>query len=260
MPLVVRAKNILRNLLRRGLLGRVWSQIHKPPNPQTVHIVSATRHTEKMFWRQCALGRSLKPLLSHPGVSAHIYYENTRGLPSVYNESLKAPALADVLVFLHDDIWLDDPDWLAKILLATTRYDVVGVAGNDRISRNQPTWLHKKIDNGRMVLDDGHLFGIVAHGMLPKGQPSIFGPTPTTCELLDGLFFAVRSRYVLEAGVCFDAQFDFHFYDLDFCRSARKAGLSLGTWPIDMTHQSRGAFGSPTWQAGHARYMDKWRH
>jgi GT2 family glycosyltransferase len=224
-----------------------------------VHIVSATRHTEKTFWRQCALGRSLKPWLSQPGVSAHIYYENTRGLPSVYNESLQAPALADVLVFLHDDIWLDDPSWLDKVLLATTRYDVVGVAGNTRRSRRQPSWLHQKIENGKFVRDNHHLSGMIGNGQLPKGRVIVFGPTPAGCELLDGVFMAVRSQYVLQSHIQFDTRFDFHFYDLDFCRSARKMGLSLGTWPIEMTHQSPGEFGPPQWQAGHVRYLEKWR-
>ena len=57
-----------------------------------------------------------------------------------------------------------------------------------------------------------------------------------------------------------DRKFDFHFYDLDFCRTARQVGLSIGTWPIEMTHQSRGAFGSPGWRDGLERYRGKWKH
>ena len=57
----------------------------------------------------------------------------------------------------------------------------------------------------------------------------------------------------------FDERFDFHFYDLDFCRTARQAGLSIGTWPIAMTHQSKGAFGSDGWIDGLARYRAKWK-
>jgi hypothetical protein len=59
--------------------------------------------------------------------------------------------------------------------------------------------------------------------------------------------------------VRFDPRFTFHFYDMDFCRSCERAGLSMGTWPIAITHRSTGAFGSPAWQAGYAEYLAKWR-
>ncbi len=90
--------------------------------------------------------------------------------------------------------------------------------------------------------------------------PSAGGPSLHRGVRVRARFFAVRSRYAMDAGLRFDTRFEFHFYDLDFCRGARKLGLSVGTWPIDLTHQSGGAYGSPSWHAGHARYMDKWGH
>ena len=59
-------------------------------------------------------------------------------------------------------------------------------------------------------------------------------------------------------GVRFDPRFTFHFYDMDFCRSARERGLRLGTWPICLTHQSTGAFGSEGWLKGYESYLAKW--
>jgi GT2 family glycosyltransferase len=59
--------------------------------------------------------------------------------------------------------------------------------------------------------------------------------------------------------VAFDTRFGFHFYDLDFCRTARAQGLRLGTWPIAITHQSGGAFADPRWQSGLQIYLDKWQ-
>ena len=56
----------------------------------------------------------------------------------------------------------------------------------------------------------------------------------------------------------FDERFPFHFYDLDFCRSARANGLRLGTWPITLTHQSGGRFGIPEWRKAYADYLNKW--
>jgi glycosyltransferase involved in cell wall biosynthesis len=251
-------KNKLRNSLKRGLLGRLLREIQRDAPPKTVHIVGATRHDEKSFWRRSALGKSLKAWVAHPAISIEIHFENKRGLPLVYNESLVLPAKADVILFVHDDIWLDDPEWLPKLLLAASRYDVVGLAGNTRISRNQPAWVFKAIESGKFVIDSGHLSGRVAHGQLPKGVPDIFGPAPASCKLLDGVFLCIRTRYLTASKVLFDPRFDFHFYDLDFCRAARQVGLSLGTWPIDITHQSTGAFGTPAWQSAYAAYLNKW--
>jgi GT2 family glycosyltransferase len=45
---------------------------------------------------------------------------------------------------------------------------------------------------------------------------------------------------------------------MDFCRTARLAGLRLGTWPICLTHQSGGAFGSGRWNAQYRLYQRKW--
>jgi GT2 family glycosyltransferase len=135
----------------------------------------------------------------------------------------------------------------------------VGVAGNTRIAPHQPAWLFSKIENERFVWDSPHLSGAVAHGQLQKGQVSVYGPTPAACQLLDGVFLAVCTEVVRRSRVEFDEQFEFHFYDMDFCRSARRVGLSLGTWPISLTHQSSGSFGSPGWKLGHGRYFKKWK-
>jgi GT2 family glycosyltransferase len=76
--------------------------------------------------------------------------------------------------------------------------------------------------------------------------------------LLDGLMLAARKRTLLDKGVLFDRRLAFHYYDLDFCRSATRAGLRLGTWPISVTHRSVGAVGSPAWiEAGNV-YFGKW--
>jgi GT2 family glycosyltransferase len=61
-----------------------------------------------------------------------------------------------------------------------------------------------------------------------------------------------------EKHVRFDPQFDFHLYDIDFCRTARQKELRLGTWPIALTHQSKGSFGTESWFARYEKYLAKW--
>jgi hypothetical protein len=45
---------------------------------------------------------------------------------------------------------------------------------------------------------------------------------------------------------------------MDFCRSAKQKGLKIGTWPICLTHQSGGAFGSKPWSEKYSLYLQKW--
>ena len=137
-----------------------------------------------------------------------------------------------------------------------TRFDVIGVAGNRRRVANQPAWAF--IDD-RFTWDvKSNLSGRVAHGKDAFGEMSNFGTVPAECELLDGVFLATKKSSLKERNVRFDTQFDFHFYDMDFCRSAKKAGLKLGTWTINLTHQSGGAFGSQQWREKYLLYIDKW--
>jgi len=254
-------KASLRSFLGRSLLGRLFQTIFPTPQPQNILLVCATRLTEKSFWKQSALGRSLKPWVNDARVSVNIKFNNSDGLPKIYNQHLRGRHLADVILFVHDDVWLDDPEWIAKVLTATHRFDVVGVAGNTRRSRNQPAWLFSKLENDQFTQDHAHLSGAIGHGQLSKGKISEYGPSPARCELLAGMFLAVNSHAAIESQVQFDELFDFNFYDMDFCRSARRAGMSVGTWPIALTHQSGGSFPlNPKWQEGHARYFVKWKH
>ncbi len=85
-----------------------------------------------------------------------------------------------------------------------------------------------------------------------------YGATPASCELLDGVLLATHRDLLRQRQIRFDERFHFHFYDLDFCRSARQAGARLATWPIAITHQSVGRVGGEAWQAGFADYLDKW--
>lgn len=255
-------RNSLRNFLRTSLLGRTLRSTQPRTTQKSVRVVSATRLTEKRFWKHSALGRSLKPWLTNPIVSVDIRFENKDGLPAVYNWQLRDLQAPEVLVFVHDDVWLDDPEWIAKVLIALERYDIVGVCGSTVILTKQPTWVHGIVQNGNeWDLGGAHLVGAIGHGQLRNGTVTVFGPPIASCQLLDGVFLAMRRAPVLQSDVLFDEQFDFHFYDMDFCRGARRAGLELGTWPIALTHQSTGeSLHSPGWQTGYERYIKKWKH
>jgi GT2 family glycosyltransferase len=173
----------------------------------------------------------------------------------VYNEAI-AKVECEWLVFVHDDVWLDDFFLVDHVRQGMREFHVLGVAGNRRCLPGHTGWAFIN----RAFESDGpeNLSGSIALGERPFGRVLHFGPVPEPCELLDGVFLAADREALIRDFVSFDPRFDFHFYDLDFCRSARRAGLKIGTWSIPITHASPGAFGSPEWESGYAKYTEKW--
>lgn len=229
----------------------------KPPIKLDVEIVSATRYSEADFWAKSALGLSLKRHLKQDArLSAHIAFENSRGLSEVFNDRINQADKDATLVFIHDDVWIDEANFTDVVQKGLEQFDVIGIAGNKRILPNQPAWAF--IDTQFTWDDKANLSGQIAHSKNAFGTVEVFGEAPAACELLDGVFLAAKKSSLDKANVSFDKQFDFHFYDLDFCRTARQAGLTLGTWLIQLTHQSDGAFGTPQWREKHQKYINKW--
>jgi len=183
-----------------------------------------------------------------------ISFDNAHALPEIYNARIGA-SLADALVFIHDDVWIEDFYFTDRVLEGLQHFDVIGVAGNSRRQPQQSAWAYPP---GSNALDLPHLRGAIAHGEGPLGKVGFFGPIAGPCELLDGVFLAARRQALVDHGVCFDTRFAFHFYDLDFCRSARSKGLRLGTWPVSMTHRSTGRPFTPEWQQARDAYFAKW--
>ena len=222
-----------------------------------IEVVSATRRSEKDFWASSPLGLSLRRLSFDTRISSAISFENSRGLPERYNARIAAAHADTLLVFIHDDVWIDDYFFADRVIEGLTANDVLGVAGNRRRNRFQPAWIFA---DPQFTRDDkANLSGAVAHGQGPFGMISHFGPVPAACELLDGVFLAAKAGVLRDHHVAFEPALDFHLYDMDFCRSAQKAGLSLSTWPICLTHVSGGAFGSEPWLAAFRTYIEKWK-
>lgn len=221
-----------------------------------IDIVSATRLSARDFWARSALGQSLTRMAHDKRIRARLAFRNRKGLPEVYNTHITAADSPQALVFMHDDVWIDDPSLVDQVLAGLARYDVIGVVGNKRRLPFQPAWA---FSDPMFNWDaDTHLSGAIGHGQQARGEVTTFGEAPADCELLDGVFIAARTQALKTQGVAFDQRFQFHLYDVDFCRSARQKGLSVGTWPISLTHQSEGAFGSPSWNEQFRAYLEKW--
>lgn len=249
-------QQVLPTLKPQQLLAK--APVHEAfSGSELVWVVSATRMTEADFWCDSALGRSLKRHMQQDKrLVPVVAYENTRGLSEVFNEAIAAAPENALLVLIHDDVWLDENTFVHTIQRGLTHYDVIGVAGNARIQPGQPGWCFIDL---QFTWDDAkYLRGAVSHGMHAFGPSSSYGDAAGECQLMDGVFLAAHKKTLLESGVRFDPQFEFHFYDLDFCRTATRAGLKLGVWPVRMTHQSGGAFGSARWRETYLSYRQKW--
>lgn len=233
---------------------------------KTIRIVTASRMGETEFHLGSALGRSLKNLGSLPRVKLDLFARNKDGLPAVYNRAIancqkRGKADREILLFIHDDVWITDPNWEDKLRNALQSFQVVGLAGSTERFPGQPVWYNKTIDFAKMensVPIPAHCrSGAVAHGIPSDFELARYGQTPQECKLLDGLWLAADAAALLESGVRFDERFSFHFYDLDFCRTAEVKGLRMGTSDISVIHKSRG-FLDKKWYQAAFDYLGKW--
>lgn len=228
-----------------------------------VRIVSATRYSELHFKRYSKLGIALKKISFDPSISVSINYENCLpggcGLGEIFNRYLHPQYANEILLFVHDDVYIDDFFLSFRLNEAIAHYDVVGVAGNRTLPSPEISWIvDRDLAGGFFWQAKEKLSGAVAH-FESKGEiVSQYGGVPSACRLIDGCFMAVNTERVLAQGGRFDKQFKFHFYDLDFCRTCDRNALKIGTWPIAITHDSGGAFGSKAWESACKEYFAKW--
>lgn len=228
---------------------------------EKIKFVCATRGSSEEFFA-AALGRSLLNFRSYPAgqpIEVRLFQNNTAGLSSAYNVAIEeSKADPAILVFCHDDLLLCDFFWVERLLESLRAFQIVGLSGNRRRVPRQPSWMY--LDD-RFTRDDFENFsGVVGHGEgLPNlKQLSVYGPPGLEVKLLDGVMLAVRSHVLLDTALWFDPQFDFNFYDMDFCRQAELRHLKMGTCAISVVHQSPGRLGTPAWLAAYEKYLRKY--
>lgn len=252
-----------------------------------ITFIAATRLPESQFWAVSPLGISLKRLavgrvLSNDDIaripvrySWSVAFENHKGLSEIYNQAIKNyssqinilpldiaqndranPHESQILVFAHDDIWIDDAHIGEHLIAGLNEYDVIGVAGCQSRFANQAAWCYM---DQKCSCPIPNASGLICHGDQPLGTITYFGPSGQQCELLDGVLLAVRLRTFIEnPKLRFDSLFSFHFYDMDFCRISSLLGLRMGTWPISITHLSSGSYDNDLWQLSYETYLEKW--
>lgn len=155
------------------------------------------------------------------------------GLCSVYNqilESASEQADCEAVVLLHDDTYILDPNFRAKILSAfrsDPSLGIVGVVGASRIP--SLAWWESAAKVGEVY---------ESRGFIDFGSPR--GPV----DVVDGLLM------VLGRNVFTRIRFDertfpgFHGYDIDYCLQVRAAGFSCRVIPMEILHKTKGGLGN----------------
>ena len=145
---------------------------------------------------------------------------NFASAPQVLNEAAKR-AKFDHLMFVHQDVALDSPHWLAEVqdtLKQLGNYGAVGVAG----------------------ASEGGLHGNVLHGDPPRrASPRRLGHV-TAVQTLDGCLMIVPKPIFAEEGFDEETCGGWHLYVADYCLDLVRRGLKVYVLPQGVYHESMG--------------------
>ncbi len=245
-----------------GIPAQVHRSAAREAAAETIRFVCATRLSTEDFFATAPLGRSLPLYRNFPRqqvIELRLFPNNRAGLPALYNTAIEeARDHPAILVFIHDDVYLSDYFWANHLHSALRSFDLVGLVGNRRRLPRQASWMF--LDDQFTTDNYDYFSGVLGHGdPFPNlRQLSVYGPPGVEVKLLDGVLLALHSRVLLERELRFDPRFNFHFYDLDFCRQAELRNLRMGTCAMSLVHASAGELGNAGWRAAYHDYLAKY--
>lgn len=180
---------------------------------------------------------------------------NKQSLCEVYNKFIDRSILHNIdwLILTHDDVYINTNNVCERIL--KLNYDVIGVAGTVQAQLQSPALWH--IMGGGF--EGGNLRGAVAHGDETNTMMTGFGPYPSRCIMIDGVFMAI-SRNVFE-NVRFDESCPskFHFYDLSYSLECHQRKYKVGVGDIPIIHKSPGLREfTQEWKEGEEWFLTKY--
>ena len=218
-------------------------------------VVSCTQVRENNK-KALKIYQSLEPMKAE--VKLKIHFENTTGLPEVYNQYITPQTLAkhDVVLFAHDDLYVDDFKLRGKLLSAMDAFDIVGLAGCLQPAIKKPALWH-------LMSSRENWRGYVAHPLQDASNRiamTSFGPTPSRVAIIDGLFIAVNLSRALEANWKFNTDYNFHHYDIASCLDANEKHLKVGVAPINTIHNSPGLtnYDDESYQQSEQKFLDSY--
>lgn len=208
-------------------------------------------------------------------VDVDVVCENKEGLSTVYNrfldDAVKDGECGDgnFVIFMHDDIWLNDVLVFEKLMSLSESLDVIGVAGGK-------TWNMKNTKVGRPIIWTVASANMGGSGFIVNAPPTKWNPkvhdmgfkgrtyyaanygnSPSRTFTIDGCFMCFCRKAIEE--LRFDEQFKFHYYDMDVSFTAYSKKLRVGTAPIVLTHNSLGeSVVNPSYLVMQRKFIKKW--
>lgn len=163
-------------------------------------------------------------------------YENTLPIAKAYNVGISYALSETVyteIVFIHDDVTIEDRRFEHKVGYWLSKYDVIGLAGGDNVKLEKPYLWHIMSKNR---------YGTVGHYIDGDWYGTSFGVTNKRVTIIDGLFIGIKTNTLREKNnLRFDEDLPgFHHYDIDFSLQANKQKCKIGVVPILVTHNSPG--------------------
>lgn len=206
-------------------------------------------------------------------VDCKIAFRNGDGLSKVYNSVLNGDSVKmyDYVVFMHDDIWINDVLVFDKISDAANSFGLIGVCGGKGWEAQSD---ESKPNIWTIASRNAGMSGFMIHScdksMLQNSKSttyrgkvlfaSNYGDCPAPVLTIDGSFMCM-TRGAIESGLRFDERFSFHFYDMDVSFSAFVGGIKAGTSAICLTHESLGASVAQTeFMESQKKFLEKWFH
>ena len=98
-----------------------------------IKLVTATQNSKEEFWANSALGSVLESQTILNLDSVEIVENNSAGLCEVYNRYLTEENKDYILVFVHDDVIINEINLKKKLNEAIEKFDIVGVAGTRKL-------------------------------------------------------------------------------------------------------------------------------
>lgn len=177
-----------------------------------------------------------------------VHIADARSLNDGYARGLQR-ARGELIVLCHDDIGILTRRFAARLRAHLGRFDLVGVAGTDRLSG--PKWFWTGPPHTHSWVSQPHASQWLC------GLAGAYGPVIAGAQALDGVFLAARRGALEQLGFDRDTFDGFHFYDLDLSWRAHQAGLRCGI-ALDLLiwHASGGNFAA-SWQHYAQRFLDK---
>jgi GT2 family glycosyltransferase len=166
-----------------------------------------------------------------------------------YNRGLMI-SRGEMVIFSHDDIEIWAPDFAARLKSHLQTFDVIGVAGTNRLV--QPGWI---------AAGPPHIFGQVAHrlangkiALVVYGAPARIVPN---IQAMDGLFLAFRREAIMQLRWDQQTFTHFHCYDIDCTYRAHRAGMRVGVaLDLPILHMSGGSYDA-TWEQQAHLFLQK---